>query len=660
VSRLIGWMFDRANPAFAWLWWSQTVSMFGSQVTIIAIPLVAFLTLGATALEMGYLAAAETLPYLLFSIPAGVLVDRVDRRNLLIATNLLRALILLAVPLGLVLGVLRLELLYAVALLVGSLSVVFDVAYQSYLPELVQPAQLLRGNQKIELSESAARTVGPTIGGALVAATGAAAAIVVDAASYVIASIALIGARKPHASRAASPVAESVGANTVARPFDIWDYAKSLETRVAELESRFARQQRPRRDSQGAAAGLRIVLGDRILRDMALSTGIFNLASSAIFAVFFLYAARDLALGPAEIGFLYGTGNIGFVVGALVVGVVTSRFGIGPTLILSGSGGALAMAIFPFASGPFAAAFLLAGRFLGAFTIPLFNVNVRALRQSRTPVEALGRVNSVFRLIDWGTLPVGALLGGWIGTYYGLRDTLIAAAALGIVSALWLTISPLAGVRRLDENHVSEPATSAADVGSAGRRWIGAASGLLGRPFTALRGFPSIRWTWLAIGGAAVEVALAQPSISSQLGGAPPYLYVLANVAVLVCLLVNLRIPGLAIAALGGLSNLVAIIFNGGYMPVDPAAAAVVGHPATSGYTHTVQTTAVYLRVLTDIIVVPPPLPFTNVYSVGDLLLLIGLSVTVVAALHGWAAHGTTNAGARTPPLTNEYRPPMT
>jgi MFS family permease len=651
----LGWLVYRGNRPFTWLWWSQTISLFGSQVTIIAIPLLAFLSLGASAMEMGLLAAVETLPYLIFSIPAGVLVDRVDRRGLLVVTNVLRATMLLAVPAAAAVGLLSLPLLYAVAFAVGTLSVVFDVAYQSYVPELLRPGELLRGNQRIELSESAARTVGPTIGGSLVAVLGGATAVIVDAASYLLASVALLGAGRPRAatSDAGPPAIRSATPERRQGAFDIWEYAESLESRVAELEARLVRGKPARRRAEGVTAGLRIVLGDRILRDMAISTSVFNLASAAIIAVFFLFAARDLGLGPTEIGMLFGIGNVGFVVGALVVGIVTSRFGVGPTLIASAIGGALATVVMPFASGVFAVGILLFGRFLGAFTIPLFNVNARALRQSRAPIEALGRVNSIFRLIDWGTLPVGALMGGWVGEQYGLRETLAAAAVLGVASALWLVVSPLRAVRRLDEPGRQEAQVTVAGSPSAGggwgRRWAGLAGEVLSRPVAAFGRLPTIRLAWLAIAGALVQAALSIPAVNSQLGGAPPFLYVLSSVAVLVCLLANLRIPGLAIAAIGGLSNLVAITANGGYMPVDPAAARIVGHAPPTGYTHTIEAVAVYLRPLTDIILVPPPLPLANVYSIGDLLLLVGLSVTFVAALHGWAARPLEAAAASEP-----------
>jgi len=620
----------RDNRPFTWLWSSQSVSLFGNQVTLIAIPLLAAISLGADAFQMGLLAAVETVPYLAFSIPAGVLVDRVDRHRLLIVCNLLRAALLLTIPASAFLGFLSLPLLYAVGFGVGSVSVVFDVAYQSYVPDLLDPEELLSGNQRIELSESAARTLGPGLGGALVIALGGAFAIVVDVLSYLVASVALLGARRPKPN------------GRLEQP------AEPLEADRERFQS--ARQKHRSPTSGGAWAGLAIVLRDRPLRDMAASTATFNLASSAIVAVFILFAATEVGMDAGAIGVLIGAGNVGFVLGALAVGAVTARYGVGPTLVLSAVLGAVATVLLPFAVGAGAAAVLLAGRFVGAFAIPLFNVNARALRQSRAPRAAIGRVNAVFRLIDWGTLPIGALLGGWVGSVYGLHATLVLGGVLGVASAAWLIWSPLRHVLRLeadlvDGTPVGEPTSWPQDLRSPRPAMAGAA-GAVGWPLTITPRLPTIRWPWLPIGGVALQLAILPP-VSIPVGDAAPILYVASSAAVLACVLRNLRIRGLAIIALGGASNLVAIIANGGHMPVSPDAARSLGHVAASGYTNTVELADAALKPLTDIIVVAPPLPFPNVYSVGDLLIVIGVVVALASAILRQPEAGAANGSTR-------------
>jgi MFS family permease len=368
-------------------------------------------------------------------------------------------------------------------------------------------------------------------------------------------------------------------------------------------------------------------------------------------------------MDATSIGLLYAAGNVGFIIGAIAVGAVTARFGVGPTLVVAAVGGAVATVILPFASGAVAVGLLFAGRFIGALTIPLFNVNARALRQSRAPWAALGRVNAFFRLIDWGTLPIGALLGGWLGSNYGLRSTLVMAAVLGVASAAWLIPSPLWRVRRLEEgtegqtedgNPRSASGAARGRVGQWVRRPFASAGRAIARPSSALGRLPSIRWAWLAIGGAALQVALSLPAVNTQVGGAPPFLYVLSSTAVVACLVVNLRIPGLAIAAAGGACNLAAIIANGGYMPVSPEGARMVGHLPPIGYSHTIEAASAYLQPLTDIIVVPPPLPFSNVYSIGDLLLIIGLTVTFASAAHGWSPSQRAKPVRLAQPAANE------
>lgn len=595
------WLVYPGNRPFRWLWWSQTVSMFGSQVSLVAIPLLAAISLRADAFQMGLLIATETGAYLLVSVPAGIVTDRVDRRRLLITSNLGRAVLLLVIPAGAALGWLSLPLLYVVAAGVGVCSAVFDVAYQSYLPELLPPQQLLDGNQRVEISESAARTLGPGLAGGLIAAFGGAVAITVDALSYLVASVALLGAARPTTIAA-------LGASGIPR------------ASAADQSSASA----PPAADDGLSAGFKIVLRDRILRDTAISTAIFNLASSAILAVFILFAARELGLDATSIGIIVGLSNVGFVVGALTVGVVTTRLGIGWTLTVAALLGGLGTVLLPFATGPFAIFFLCAGRFTGAVAIPWFNVNARSFRQARAPLSALGRVNAVFRLIDWGTLPIGALLGGWIGTTFGLHTTLAVGALLGIASAAWLVASPVRRVRDLEmASSSSQPGSTS--LAAARPRAPGLAVRVGAR--LAAIGNTSFRWSSLAIGGFALQLALFLPRVNI-FGSATPALYVLSCVAVLTCVVANARIPGIAIMAVGGASNLLAIVANGGFMPVAAAAARAVGQRPPTGYVTTIEMDNPVLKPLTDIIIVTWPAPVANVYSIGDVLILVGLVVT--------------------------------
>lgn len=394
-----------APDAFGALWFGQTVSAIGTQVSMVALPLIAVLGLGAGPLELGILAALETVPYLVLSLPAGVIVDRVDRRSTMIACDVGRALALGLAALTVPLGVLSIGLLYAVALAVGSMSVFFTVACTSYLATILPADRLVGGNQRLELSESGARVVGPSLGGAILGVAGAAAALTVDGASYGISAVAIAASRRPADERVA-PAEERVG----------------FMAAMGE--------------------GLRRVLGDRILRDLAGSTALFNLGSGMVLAVVVLFATGELGVGAEGFGLIYGIGNVGFIFGALAVGALSSRLGVGRTLLWSNYLGALAMILLAVAGGVAGVALLLAGRFIGAVSAPLFNVTVVSLRQTRVTPSLLGRVNATFEFIDWGTLPIGSLLGGLIGAAFGPRAALEVAAACGVLSAVWIQLSP--------------------------------------------------------------------------------------------------------------------------------------------------------------------------------------------------------------------------
>jgi MFS family permease len=408
-----------AGRAFRALWLGQTVSALGTQVSLIALPLVAVLVLRVGPLELGILAALETLPYLVLALPAGVFIDRADRRWTMIACDLGRAMVLVGTALAIATGVVSIGLLCLVALVIGSLSVFFSVAYSTYVPSIVEADQLVAGNQRLELSDSAAQVVGPTIGGTLLQLAGGAATATLDGVSYLVSAIAIAAAR---------PVRELEPAS---RPERIAMFA-------------------------GIGQGLRRVAGDRVLRDLAGSTGLFNLGSGMLLAVVVLFATTEVGLDAAGFGLVYGVGNVGFILGALAVGALTERVGIGRAFAWSTYLGAVAMILIAVAGGAAGALLLLAGRFVGAVAAPLFNVNALSLRQARVSDEIMGRVNATFLFMDWGPLPIGSLLGGLLAGAFGPRAALIAAAACGVAGAVWIRLSPVARLTSL-----TSPADSA-------------------------------------------------------------------------------------------------------------------------------------------------------------------------------------------------------
>ena len=401
----------RRHPAFLRLWAGQTLSLVGSQITGLALPLTAALTLEATPTQMGVLNAANTLPFLLVGLFAGVWVDRLRRRPILVAADIGRALLLALVPALAFAGLLRIEALYAIALLAGICTVFFDVAYQSYLPALVSRQALVEGNSKLELSRSAVQLAGPGLAGGLVTWLTAPIAIAVDAASYLLSAVFLIAIRTPEPALAPPATRRNV-----------WREIRE---------------------------GLAVVLGHPILRSIAGCTGTSNLFSSVFFAVFLLYATRDLALSPATLGFIFGVGSAGVLVGAALAARAARWLGFAGALICSillAALGLLAQALagslLPLSQTAVIAA-LIAGQVLTSVGLPLYTVNPVSLRQAITPDHLLGRMNASVRFMIWGTMPIGALIGGLLGERIGLQPTLLLAATGGFLSLLWLLLTPV-------------------------------------------------------------------------------------------------------------------------------------------------------------------------------------------------------------------------
>ena len=406
---------------FMRLWTGQTISQLGDEVTQLAIPLVAALTLTASPFEFGILGVLQMLPFIVLTIPAGVWVDRLRRRPILIGANLGRAILLTSIPVAFLGGWLTIWQLYVVAFAVGCLEVFFDVAYQSYLPSVVERDRLVEGNAKLELSVSATSFVGPTIAGFLAELLRPATAIFFDAASYIGSVVMLLLIRRPEARPEAHDPA------TGPRP--------SMR--------------------QDAVEGLRYVLGHRYLRYIAACTGTLNLFGNIGGVILLLYVVQDLGLTPGTIGIVLAIGNLGVLVGALLSERLGRWIGVGPTIVwtaLFSSFSLIAVALAP-RDAPLP--FLIAGGFIGTVTAVIYNVNQVSLRQAITPDRMLGRMNATMRFIVWGTIPIGALAGGVLGGVIGLQATIWVGGIGSFLGFLPVLLSP---VRSLKEIPSSEPA----------------------------------------------------------------------------------------------------------------------------------------------------------------------------------------------------------
>jgi MFS family permease len=412
----------RRRPDFLKLWGGQSVSLLGSQVTVLALPLTAIYTLHASALQVGLLGTAQWLPFMLIALPVGAWSDRHRRRPALITADAGRA-VLLGAVVGLgAAGILTMPVLIAAAFCLGLLTVVFEVCYTSYLPALVPRAQLLPANSMLQASASAAQVGGPGVGGVLVQLLTAPIALAVDAASFAVsaASLAWITAREPTPAR-----------------------GEDQDGALARVR-----------------AGLAFTLGDQLLRALVGTSAIYNLFDQWIFTLFTLFAARQLGLPAAVIGLIFSVGGAGAVAGSLLAGPATARLGTGRAIVWSVAAECAVMLAIPCAPASRAAAIpLLAAAYLfNCAGTALSTVVALSVRQAITPDRLLGRVNGSYRFASYSVISLGALLGGAAGHVLGLRAGL-AAGAVGLLGTVaWVLASPLPRMRRVPQQAITEPA----------------------------------------------------------------------------------------------------------------------------------------------------------------------------------------------------------
>jgi MFS family permease len=431
-------------PSFGWpkgglwrhdnflkLWSAETISQFGTQVSQLAIPLTAVLVLDASAFEVAALGTVEFLPFILFTLPAGVWVDRLPRRPILIAGDLGRAALLASIPAAYVLDALTLGQLYVVGFLVGICTVFFDVAYQSYLPALVERDQIIEGNSKLEISRSSAQIGGPGLGGGLVELFTAPYAVLVDAISFLGSGLFVLGIRRPEPRP-----------RTTRDPHE----ETSLWTELKE--------------------GLRFVLRNPNLRAQAGCTATSNFFSNVSFAIIVVFLVRELRLTPGVIGLAFTLGSVGSLLAAFSSTRISRHFGIGPTSIVMAfvvGPSMFLVAVAP--EGNAAIPFIVAAIFLAGFSVVVYNIAQVSYRQAICPPALQGRMNSVMRFIVWGTIPLGSLAGGALASWIGLRETIAVGAIGGGGSFLWLLLSPQRHLREMPEPIEEEPV--ATELGAA-------------------------------------------------------------------------------------------------------------------------------------------------------------------------------------------------
>ena len=409
------------HRAFRRLWIGETVSQFGEMISQLALPLVAILVLHASTFEVGLLTALQTAAFAVVGLPVGALVERMRFRSVLIVNDLIRAAALGWIPLAQLLGVLTIGQLYAVAVVSGVSTVFFDVAYQSYLPQLVGRELLVQGNARLQASESVSQIAGPSLGGLLIQALTAPYAVLVDALSF------------------------------------LWSaaYVTAIDVRPPRPERRADRHLR-----REIGEGLRFVLGDRMLRAIAMCTGTFNLFSSMNLAVFYLLLARELRLSPGVIGLVGSTSALGGLAGSLLAGRLAARVGQGPAIWISAAASGPCAFVAPFVQRDWTLGLLAVAQIAMSMCNVVYNITQVSFRQGLCPPGLLGRMNATMRFLVWGTMPFGGFLGGVLGSTIGVRETLLVAAVGSSVAFVPVFLSPLRRARPLPTHPavVPEPA----------------------------------------------------------------------------------------------------------------------------------------------------------------------------------------------------------
>ncbi|GAA1960653.1 MFS transporter [Kitasatospora viridis] len=403
---------------FLLLWGGQTVSELGSQVTVLALPLVALVLLDASTLQVSLLSMAVTSAYLLVALPAGAIVDRNRKRRLMIWCDIAQFVLIGSVPAARAAGVLTLGQLYAVALLSSVFAVFFTVSYQSYLPTLLRRDQLMDGNGKIAASQSFAQIAGPSLGAVLVGVVGAAGSMAADAVSYALSAASLLAIRRAEPAPASTAAGEADGGG---RP-------------------------KLRREIR---AGLAYVLRDPILRNSVAFNGTANFFVIMVETLGPVFLVRSLHLAPGYVGLLLALGAVGGIVGGLCAKPLTRQVGSARISWLSMTLLSLPGLLIPLARPGWGVLLFGFGWISWTFASTLSSISLISYRQAVCPPHLLGRVSAAARWINWGTLPLGALACGLLGSTLGVHATLWLAVIGGCSAGLWLYFSPLRAMRDL-------------------------------------------------------------------------------------------------------------------------------------------------------------------------------------------------------------------
>lgn len=414
------------NRSFVKLWAGQSVSLLGSSVTTLALPLIAIYTLHAGAEQVGLLKAVLWLPYLLIALWAGAWCDRHRRRRVMIVANAGQALAIGSIAVFALTGALTFPLLLVAVFAAGCLAVFFDLSYNAFVPSIVARTRLVPANSRLQSSASVAQIAGPGLAGLLVQFFTAPVALLADAASFVVSVVTLWWIR---GSEPPAPRPDEGG---------VWSQIR---------------------------VGLAIVIRNPLLRALTGNAAVFNLFAQWMAALLVLFEVRDLGLRPGTIGLVAGAAAAGALAGSMLAGAATRSLGVGRALLTAVIGGSVVLLAVPFvpAGHPVLAAVMLAAVLsVSSAGTAMSSVVAISVRQAVTPRHVIGRMTATYKFMTYGLITVGALGGGVSGQLLGLRAGLMAGAVGLLGSIAWVVFSPLPRIRELPAPEQETPVAAAA------------------------------------------------------------------------------------------------------------------------------------------------------------------------------------------------------
>ena len=414
---------------FLTLWSGQALSQFGAQIAELAIPVLAVLLLDATEFQVGVLNAANVAAFLLVGLPAGAWIDRMRKRHVMIAADVVRAAALALVPLLWILGMLQIWHLVVIAAIIGIATVFFDVSYQSIVPSLVRPNQIAEANGKLQSTYELANIAGPGFGGWLIGVVTAPVAVLATAGTYVVSAFALLVTRdheEEHDPAQRGPILH-----------EIWE-------------------------------GLRFVFTEKLLRRIVATTGTSNFFNTVSTTLLPLFLLRELGFSPASLGLIFSLASVGGLLGAMATPHIVRRIGEARAIPAAALGFSFVALLLPVAAltPAFAFPLLVCQFFVMSFMVLVYNITQVTFRQRITPPRLLGRMNASVRFVIWGVMPIAALLAGVLGTWLGVIPTMWIGAIGQLLSAAFVVFSPFWSMRELPDQHTGG-AASAASAASA-------------------------------------------------------------------------------------------------------------------------------------------------------------------------------------------------